>query len=249
MNRDLKGKISLVTGGSRGIGKGISLELAKCGSDVAINYVSNKDAALEVRDEIIGFGGNAIVVGADVSDFDDAAVLVKEVEKNLGKVDILVNNAGITREGLFKDMKKEDWYDVINVNLNSVYNCTRAVINGMIDRKWGRVICISSTSGLSGNKLVTQYSAAKAGMIAFSKSLAKEVADQGITANVVAPGFTHTDMAEIYDEESRRQWISMIPVKRWAEPWEMAKAASFLASDDAAYITGQTICVNGGIYM
>ncbi|AOV07517.1 3-oxoacyl-[acyl-carrier-protein] reductase [Sporosarcina ureilytica] len=245
--KPLEGKVAIVTGGSRGIGAAIAKELADKGAHVAINYQSRSDAADEVIKDIEENEGSAIAVKADVSNAQDIAQFMEEVKNRFGKIDILVNNAGITRDRTFRRLSEEEWNEVINVNLNSVYNTTSAVINHMLEQKSGRVINISSIIGQAGGFGQTNYAAAKAGMIGFTKSLALETARNGITVNAVCPGFIGTEMVQAMPEDVLAKVVAKVPMQRLGTPKEIAEAVVFLAQAD--YITGQTINVNGGLYM
>ena len=244
----LEGKVAIVTGGSRGIGRAIAEDLAKHGAKVVVNYNSNADAANEAVAAIEALGSEAIAVQADVSDFDQAQALAKAATEKFGQVDILVNNAGTTKDTLLMTMKEAQWDDVININLKSAFNMSKAVIRPMIRKKnGGRIINISSVSGLTGLPGQSNYSASKAGMIGFSKALAKEVGARAITVNCIAPGFIPTDLTSVLEEE-RVGWImENTPLGRMGKPEEIAYAVTFLASDNAAFITGETLRVDGGI--
>ena len=245
----LDGKIALVTGGSRGIGRAVAIELAKEGATVAINYAGNKAAAEEVQSIITEMGGKAMIIQADVSDEKSATQMVEEVIAQLGGVDILVNNAGITRDGLFIRMKEEDWNAVINTNLTGIFNCTKVAAKYMMKKRSGRIINMSSVSGIMGNAGQTNYAAAKAGVIGFTKSLAREMASRGITVNAVAPGFIATDMTAAMPEKAQEHVLTCIPLGKMGKPEDIANAVLFLASDKASYITGQVIHVDGGMVM
>ncbi len=245
----LEGKVALVTGASRGIGKAIALELAAQGADVAVNYAGNVAAAEEVVAEIKGMGRKAIMIQADVASTEACTAMVDQVVEELGKIDILVNNAGITKDGLLMRMSEEDWDAVLTTNLKSLFSCTKAAIKHMMKARSGRIVNISSVVGEMGNAGQSNYAAAKAGCVGFTKSVAKEVASRGITANVVAPGFIQTDMTAVLPEKVVASLEASIPQARLGEPKDIAKAVAFLVSDDAAYITGQTLHVNGGMVM
>lgn len=245
----LEGKKAIVTGGSRGIGKAIALKLAALGADVAINYNSNSNLAQEVVKEITDMGRDAFAVKADVSDFNQAEAMIKAVEEKFNRIDIIVNNAGITKDGLLIKMKEDDWDDVISANLKSVFNCTKSVSKLMIKQRQGRIINISSVVGVIGNAGQGNYSASKAGVIGFSKTIARELGARGITVNVIAPGYIQTDMTDKLSDSLREQLLSQIPVKKLGTPEDVANLAAFLASDDAAYITGQVINIDGGMVM
>lgn len=245
----LGGKIALVTGASRGIGRAVAIELAKEGAAVAINYAGNKAAAEEVQSIITEMGGKAMIIQADVSDEKAATDMVEEVIKQFGGIDILVNNAGITRDGLFIRMKEEDWNAVINTNLTGIFNCTKVAAKYMMKKRAGKIINMSSVSGIMGNAGQTNYAAAKAGVIGFTKSLAREMAGRGITVNAVAPGFIATDMTAAMTEKAQEHVLASIPLGKMGEPKNIADAVVFLASDKASYITGQVIHVDGGMVM
>lgn len=246
----LEGKVALVTGGSRGIGRAIALELAAEGAKVVVNYNSNSAAADEAVAEIEAAGGQGLAVQADVSDFDAAQTLVKTAIDHFGQLDIVVNNAGTTRDTLLMMMKEDQWADVININLTSVYNICKAAVRPMVRKKnGGRIINISSVSGLTGLAGQTNYSASKAGMIGFTKALAKELGSRQITVNAVAPGFIPTDLTSELNEEVVDWAVKNTPLGRMGEPQEIAEVVAFLASDKASYITGEVIRVDGGIGM
>jgi 3-oxoacyl-[acyl-carrier protein] reductase len=250
---EFDGKRALVTGGSRGIGAEICRTLARMGADVAVNYVEdpeerNRREAEQVAASISALGVRTGVFEADVSDFGRVERMAREVRDRFGGVDILVNNAAILRDKTLKKMSPDEWRSVIDVNLTGVFNASRLVIEGMIDRRWGRIVNISSVSGVAGFFGQTNYSAAKAGVIGFTKALSREVASKGVTVNAVAPGITETEMAAQIPEEVRAEFLRQIPMGRFAKPSEIAEVVAFLASERAAYITGQTIQVNGGWY-
>ncbi len=238
------GRVALVTGGTRGIGKAIVKRLVDAGLTVAAGYAGNEEAAKKMAEEY----GVTIVKGS-VDNFEDCARAVKEVEAKLGPIEVLVNNAGITRDGFFHKMTKEQWQDVIHTNMDSVFNMTRQVIEGMRERNYGRIINISSINGQKGQAGQTNYSAAKAGMIGFTKALAMESAAKGITVNCVAPGYTSTEMVSAIAQPVLDKIVSGIPVGRLGTPEEVAEICAFLASDMASFITGATIAVNGGQHM
>jgi acetoacetyl-CoA reductase len=238
-------RVALVTGGSRGIGAAISIALKAAGYTVAANYAGNDEAAAKFKGET-----GIPVYKWDVSDFDACAAGVAKVEADLGPIDVLVNNAGITRDGMFHKMTKDQWYAVINTNLNSLFNMTRPVWEGMRARKFGRVICISSINGQKGQMGQANYSAAKAGDIGFVKALAQEGAKAGITVNAITPGYIGTEMVRAIDPAIiEKAILPHIPVGRLGEPSEIARAVVFLAADDAGFITGSTLSANGGQYM
>ena len=244
----LKGKVALVTGASRGIGRAIAIELARRGAAVAINFRSGVTHADAVASEITGFGGECLLVQGDVSKKKEADRIVGEVLAKWQRLDILVNNAGITRDKTLKKMTEEDWTQVIAVNLNGTFNCTSAAVPAMMEQKFGRIINISSVVGQAGAFGQTNYSASKGGIIALTKALALELARHNITANAVAPGYTSTEMVSAIPEDVAAKIKARIPLGRFAEPEEVAKAAAFLAAD-GDYITGQELNVNGGVYM
>jgi acetoacetyl-CoA reductase len=238
-------RVALVTGGSRGIGAAISIALKAAGHKVAANYAGNDEAAAKFKAET-----GIPVYKWDVSDFDACAAGIARVEAELGPVDILVNNAGITRDTMFHRMTKDHWYAVINTNLNSLFNMTRPVWEGMRNRKFGRVICISSVNGQKGQMGQVNYSASKAGDLGFVKALAQEGARAGITVNAICPGYIATDMVKAIDPAVvEKSILPHIPVGRLGEPEEIARAVVFLAADEASFITGSTLTANGGQYM
>ncbi|QFF98503.1 3-oxoacyl-[acyl-carrier-protein] reductase [Psychrobacillus glaciei] len=245
----LDGKSAIVTGASRGIGKDIALYLAKEGAKVAVNYSGSKEKAEAVVEEIKSLGGEAFAVQANVDHAEDVQKLISETMENFGAIDILVNNAGITRDNLLMRMKEQEWDDVLNTNLKGVFLCTKAVTRQMMKQRHGRIINITSIVGVSGNPGQANYVAAKAGVIGLTKSTALELASRNITVNSVAPGFITTDMTDALSEEVKTQMLNQIPLAKFGNPEDIAKAVAFLASDDANYITGQTLHVNGGMYM
>ncbi|GAB5490617.1 MAG: 3-oxoacyl-[acyl-carrier-protein] reductase [Phototrophicaceae bacterium] len=246
---DFSGKIVIVTGASRGIGRAIALELGTNGATVVVNYNSSEGPAQEVLALIKEAGGDGMVYQADVSDDEQVTTMVKTVTKEYGQLDILVNNAGTTRDNVIMMLKPEDFDTVINTNLRSAWLCSKAASRTMMRKRTGRIINITSVVGISGNGGQTNYSASKAGMIGLTKSLAKEVASREITVNAVAPGFIGTDMTSDLSEDVKETAISHIPLGRMGEPSDIAKAVAFLASDDAKYITGQVLVVDGGMVM
>lgn len=245
----LDGKIALVTGGSRGIGRAIALRLAEEGAKVAINYAGNQTAAEEVKAIIEQHGGTAMIVQTNVSDSTAAAEMVARVHEELGGLDILVNNAGITRDTLLVRMKDEDFDAVINTNLKGIYACTKAAAKFMTKQRSGRIVNLSSVVGEIGNIGQTNYAAAKAGVIGFSKAAAKEFAARHVTVNVVAPGFIDTDMTAVLKDSIREKLIEGIPLGALGKPEHVADAVLFLVSDAASYITGQVLNVDGGMVM
>ncbi len=243
----MSNKTAIVTGGTRGIGKAIVLELAKSGCNVAFNYSKSDDLANELVKEMEALGVKAMAKKADVSDFESAKDMVKEVKDEFGQIDYLVNNAGITRDKLLAMMKEDDWDDVININLKSVYNFSKAVIMTMVKQKRGNILNITSVSGIAGVAGQTNYSASKAGMIGFTKALAKEVGKANINVNAIACGFVETDMTSELPEEYKKKMTDMTSLKRFGTTDDVAKIAMFLLSDDAKYITGQVLSVDGGL--
>jgi 3-oxoacyl-[acyl-carrier protein] reductase len=245
----LQNKIALVTGGTRGIGKAIVLTLAESGADVAFTYRSSKESADAIVAELRAKGRRTAGYQSDAADFTQANDIVQKVIQEFGRVDILVNNAGITKDGLLMRMSENDWDTVIDTNLKSVFSFTKAVCRQMMSQQAGKIINISSVVGMIGNAGQANYVASKAGVIGFTKSVAKELASRNIQANVVAPGFVETDMTEKLNEKQKEAILAMIPLKRIAKPEEVAGVVRFLASSDADYITGQVFCVDGGMVM
>ncbi len=245
----LKDKVALVTGGSRGIGRAIATTLAEAGAAVVVNYKSNQDAADEVVRAIEAREGQALAVQADVSQSAEVERLFKTVLERFGKIDILVNNAGITRDNLLLRMREEDFDAVLNTNLRGVYLCTKAALRPMTRARAGRIINITSVVGLMGNAGQANYAAAKAGIVGFTKSTAREIASRGITVNAIAPGYVDTELTGVLSEQIRAAILESIPLGRLGTPQDVASAVCFLASDAAAYITGQTLTVDGGMVM
>ena len=245
----LDGKCALVTGASRGIGRAVALKLASEGAKVALNFAGNEAAANEVRQEIEAAGGQAILVKADVA--DEAAVqdMVQKTADAFGRIDILVNNAGITRDGLLARMKEEDWDAVLSTNLKGVFLTTKAVAKLMMKQRAGRIVNMASVVGVSGNAGQANYSAAKAGVIGFTKTIARELASRGVTANAVAPGFIATDMTSVLSDKAKEAALTGIPLGRMGTPEDVAAAVLFLVSDQSSYITGQVLHVDGGMVM
>ncbi|HHY26679.1 MAG TPA: 3-oxoacyl-[acyl-carrier-protein] reductase [Desulfitobacterium dehalogenans] len=245
----LDNSVVIVTGGSRGIGRAIALELARAGAKVVVNYAGHGEKAEETLRLIQELGGEGVAVQADVSKGEDVERLIQTTLKTYGKIDILVNNAGITRDTLLLRMKETDWDAVLDTNLKGVFLCTKAVSKSMMKQRSGVVINISSVVGISGNAGQANYSAAKAGIIGFTKSIARELGSRGIRVNAVAPGYISTDMTESLGEEVKDQVMTQIPLGRMGQPEDIAKTVVFLASPAASYITGQTLAVDGGMAM
>ena len=245
----LAGKNALVTGGSRGIGRAICLRLASMGAHVYVNYVSNSSAAEETQQMILNAGGKADIIGFDVSDAASCQDSIKQMIKDAGSLDILVNNAGITRDGLMARMKEDAWDAVLDTNLKGSFLCSKAAARAMMKKRWGRIVNISSVVGFSGNAGQVNYAAAKAGMQGLTKSMAREFATRNITVNSVAPGFIETDMTNDLSEEIQEKLKQEIPLACLGSAEDVAGAVAYLVSDDAKYVTGQTLHVNGGMYM
>ena len=244
---DLSNKVAIVTGSGRGIGRAIALKLAEVGATIVVNDVGSPEPAGKVAEEIKAMNGKSLVVLADVSKADEVNTLVGTAIETYGKVDILVNNAGITRDQLIIRMSEDDWDRVISVNLKSVFLCTGAVLRHMIKQRSGRIVSISSIVGISGNAGQANYASAKAGIIGFTRSIAREVASRGITVNAIAPGFIDTEMTGRIDEKRRQELMSRIPVGYLGTPRDVAEAVAFLASEEAHYITGHVLHVDGGM--
>ena len=245
----LKDKIALITGGSRGIGRAIALALAEEGANIAFTFKSSAEAAEQVRKEIESKGRKALAIQSDAKDINGALQVVEQVLKDLQRIDILVNNAGITKDTLLMRMSEQDWDDVLDTNLKSAFNFSKAVCRPMMSQREGKIINISSISGVMGNAGQVNYSSAKAGMIGMTKSLAKELASRNIQVNAVAPGFVDTDMTVKLTPQQREALLNIIPMKRTAKPEEIANVVVFLASPASSYMTGQVLCVDGGIVM
>jgi 3-oxoacyl-(acyl-carrier-protein) reductase len=249
MQQQLEGRTALVTGASRGIGRAIALALAEEGADVAVNYISSERLAGEVVDKIRGMGRKAILAQADVSDYPSAIRMAQEVLEAFGHVDILINNAGINSDHTFVKMDRGSWVKVLAVNLDGPYNCTKVLVDQMLKQSWGRIVNITSIIGQIGNFGQANYAASKAGLAAFTKSLAKELSSKGITVNAVAPGFTETEMVTGIPEKVRNRLLDQIPMKRFAKSEEVARACVYLCSKDGDYITGAELSINGGLFM
>lgn len=245
----LEGKVAIVTGSSRGIGRAIATELAARGAAVVVNYLNSAAAADEVARDISAAGGKAVVHQADVSDFESAQGLVKFAIDSFEGLHILVNNAGITRDRLIMMMTEDDWDIVQDTNLKSAFNCSKAAIRYMMRKRYGRIVNITSIAGQMGNPGQTNYSASKAGQIGFTKALAREVGSRNITVNAIAAGYVETDIWEGVPEEARQAILAMVPLGRKGEAQEVAHAVAFLVSDQAAYITGQVLAIDGGVAM
>jgi 3-oxoacyl-[acyl-carrier protein] reductase len=248
MVKEFEGKISLVTGASRGLGKAIALKLASLGSKVAVNYMTSEAEANKVAEEIKNMGGETLLVKANVADAVLVKSMVREIVDRWGRIDILVNNAGIVKDNLLLRMSDQAWDDVINTNLRGAYLCTKLVLRYMTGQSWGRIINISSLAGLMGNAGQANYSAAKAGLIAFTKSVAREVGSLNITVNAIAPGFIVTDMTDRLPQETKDAILPRIALKRFGKPDDVAELVAFLASERAGYITAQVITIDGGVF-
>lgn len=242
-------KVAFITGATRGIGRAIALELAKEGYNIALNYRTENEALETLKKEISELGVECYPVQGDVSKAEDSERMTKEIIEHLEQIDVLVNNAGITKDKLIQRMKEEEFTDVINVNLVGTFNITKNVIKYMTKKRYGKIINISSVVGISGNAGQSNYAASKAGIIGFTKSIAKELASRNITANAVAPGFIQTDMTNVLKDEVKEAIEGTIPLKRLGTAEDVAKVVKFLASDDSNYITGQVINVDGGMLM
>ena len=243
----LQDKIAVVTGASSGIGKDIAMKLALKGANIVVHYRSNDEEALALASNIEKIGSKALVVKGDISKMADAEKLIEEAISKFGRVDILVNNAGITKDTLLLKMSEEQFDDVINTNLKGTFNCTKSVTKHMLKQKSGRIINISSVIGVVGNAGQSNYAASKAGIIGFTKSVAKELASRGITANAVAPGFIRTKMTDVLKDEVKEEILKKIPLNKFGEAEDVANLVAFLASDEASYITGQVINIDGGM--
>ena len=244
----LKGKVALVTGGSRGIGSSICLELARAGARVIINYSSSLEGANKVLEDIKSIGGEAEIVKFDVSDTEVVEKEIKILLDNLERIDILVNNAGITRDSLFMRMKEDQWDQVFDINAKGVFNCTKNIVRSMVKNKYGKIINITSVVGEMGNAGQVNYSSTKSAIMGFTKSLAKELGSKNINVNAVSPGFIETEITDVLPDNIKEQYKEKIPLSRFGQPEDIAKAVLFLASDDSSYITGEVLKINGGLY-
>lgn len=245
----LKGKVALVTGASRGIGRAIAIELAKQGANVVVNFAGNREKAEQVVNSVKEYGVEAIAIKANVASADEVAQMVKQTVEAFGSLDILINNAGITKDGLIMRMKEEDWDAVIDINLKGVFNCSKAVTRQMMKQRFGRIVNISSVVGVLGNAGQANYVAAKAGVIGLTKTLSRELANRNINVNAVAPGFIETDMTGGLPEELKQSLLQQIPLARLGKAEEIASVVGFLVSENASYMTGQTLHVDGGMVM
>jgi len=245
----LNGRTALVTGASRGIGRAIALALAEEGADVAVNYLSSEALAGDVVDQIRKMGRKAVLAQADVADYPDTVRMAREVLEEFGHLDILINNAGITSDHSFVKMDPASWKNVLAINLDGPFNCTKVLVDQMIKQSWGRIVNITSVIGQIGNFGQANYAASKAGLAAFTKSLAKELVSKGITVNCVAPGFTETEMVMAIPEQVRNRLLEQIPMKRFGRSEEVARACVYLCSKDGDYITGAELSINGGLFM
>lgn len=243
----LNGKIAVVTGASRGIGKAIAMKFAQLGATVVINYNGSAQKAEEVKQSIIADGGRAVIKQCNVADYDACEAFIKEVIDQFGRIDILVNNAGITKDGLIMRMSEEDFTNVVDVNLKGTFHCIRFASRQMMKQRSGRIINMSSVVGISGNAGQINYAASKAGVIGMTKSAAKELASRGITVNAIAPGYIETDMTNVLSDKVKEETLKQIPLGRLGQTGDIAAAAAFLASDEAGYITGQVLAVDGGM--
>jgi 3-oxoacyl-[acyl-carrier protein] reductase len=244
-----EGRVAIVTGGGRGIGRAVAVRLGKEGADVAISYRSNDAAAEEAAEEVRATGARCEIFKGDVASPDDVAALFEGVGDAFGRIDILVNNAGVTRDNLMMRMKEEEFDDVLRTNLKGTYLCTRAALRPMIRARWGRIVNVSSVVGIVGNAGQANYAASKAGIIGFTKSVAREVAQRGITANVVAPGYVETELTGSLPEKVKDQIRGQVPAGRFGAAEEVAEVVTFLAGEGAGYVTGQTVAVDGGMTM
>ena len=245
----LEGKVAVVTGASRGIGRAIALKLASLGATVVVNYNGSREKAEKVKQEIEDNGGNASIYQCNVSDYEACQNMIQSIIEEYGRIDILINNAGITRDGLLMKMSEADFDQVIDTNLKGAFNTTRFVTRQMLRQKSGRIINMASVVGVTGNAGQVNYAASKAGIIGLTKATAREVASRGITVNAIAPGFIETDMTDVLPDKVKEASVSQIPLGKFGKPEQIAAAVAFLSSDDAGYITGQVLNVDGGMVM
>ena len=245
--KSLENKTALVTGASRGLGRAIAIKLASCGADIALNYLSRDDEAEKAGKEIESLGSKVMLCKADISQASAVRQMTRQITDQWGKIDILVNNAGIVKDALILRMQDDTWDEVMNTNLRGAYLCTKYALRSMMDQGWGRIINVASLAGIVGNAGQTNYSSAKGGLIAFTKSVAREVGPRNITVNAIAPGFIVTDMTDSLPEETRNIILQRIPLGRFGVADDIAGLAAFLADEQASYITAQIICVDGGV--